>query len=76
MNHPQAEHWFVIKQVLRYLFDLALMYTQTGILIHGFSDADWASDTSDHHSYTGYAYLLEGAAISWKETTNDSFIVH
>jgi len=70
-NYPQAEHWFAIKRILRYLsgtFDLALVYTQRVWCTsdpHNFSDADWAS-TFDHHSYTSYAYLLGGAAISWR----------
>jgi len=61
---------FAIKRVLRYLsgtFDLALVYIQTGDPIHDpiliFSDADWAGDTSDRHSYISYhsyiIYLLE-----------------
>jgi hypothetical protein len=68
-NDPQAEHWSVAKRILRYLLgtsDLALVYTSTGESIYGFSDADWTGDTSDRCSYTGYVYLLGGAAISWK----------
>jgi len=68
---------FAIKRVLRYLsgtFDLALVYIQTGDPIHDpipiFSDADWAGDTSDRHSYINYhsyiTYLLGRAAISWR----------
>jgi len=69
VNDPQAEHWSAAKRVLRYLSKtsyLALVYTQTGEPIHGFSDADWASDLSNRYSYTGYVYILGGAAITWR----------
>ncbi|CAI7847132.1 unnamed protein product [Closterium sp. NIES-54] len=32
----------------------------------GFSDADYAGDTADRKSHTGYVYCLNGAAISWQ----------
>jgi len=51
-----------------------LVYTQTGDLIH-FSD--WADNTSDRHSYIGYAYLLGGVDfLEIPETTINNFIVH
>jgi hypothetical protein len=34
--------------------------------ITGYSDADWAGDVGDRKSTSGYAFLLRGAAISWK----------
>ena len=34
-------------------------------LLVGFTDATWADDPVTHQSQTGYAYLLNGAAISW-----------
>ena len=33
--------------------------------MEGFIDADWASCIDDRRSYTGYAFLLAGAAILW-----------
>ncbi|CAI7812747.1 unnamed protein product [Closterium sp. NIES-53] len=32
----------------------------------GFSDADYAGDSADRKSHTGYVYCLNGAAISWQ----------
>ena len=34
--------------------------------IIGYSDADWAGDVGDRKFTTGYAFLLGGAAVSWK----------
>jgi len=55
--------------MLRYLSEtsyLALIYTHTGESIQRFSDANWASDPSNRHSYTDYVYLLGRAAIIWR----------
>ena len=35
-------------------------------LLVGFTDATWADDPVTRRSQTGYAYLLNGAAISWR----------
>ncbi|KMQ84639.1 retrovirus-related pol polyprotein from transposon tnt 1-94 [Lasius niger] len=32
----------------------------------GYSDADWGKCTIDRKSYTGYSFILSGAAVSWK----------
>jgi hypothetical protein len=34
--------------------------------ITGYVDANWAGDEKDRKSYTGYAFILGGAAISWQ----------
>jgi len=35
-------------------------------LIIGYSDADWGGCQHDRRSYTGYVFLMCGAAISWR----------
>ncbi|XP_054745839.1 uncharacterized protein LOC129250229 [Anastrepha obliqua] len=67
-DRPKA-HWNAIKRVLRYLADTAskgLVYQRTALPLVGYTDADWSGCTNGRRSYTGYAYLLSNAAISWK----------
>ncbi|KAL6322034.1 hypothetical protein AAG906_003177 [Vitis piasezkii] len=58
------------KKVLRYLQgtkDLMLTYQRTNILhVVGFCDADFAGCIYDKKSTTGYIFVMEGGAVSWK----------
>ncbi|KAL1448085.1 hypothetical protein WDU94_013979 [Cyamophila willieti] len=62
-------HWNAVKRIMRYLkqtIDLKLTYKKNSNKdLYGFSDADWASDTIERKSTTGYAFFLSGGAISW-----------
>ncbi|XP_074099282.1 uncharacterized protein LOC141527613 [Cotesia typhae] len=68
-ERPNEEHWGAAKRVLRYLkgtTNLSLVYNRPVDKITGYADADWGNDPADSKSYTGYVFLLAGAAISWK----------
>lgn len=68
-EHPNEEHREAAKRVLRYLkgtSKLGLVYNRPAGIITGYSDADWGNDLVDSRSYTGYVFLLGGAAISCK----------
>ena len=57
------------KRALRYLQrtkDLGLVYRGGCTTLVGYVDADWAGNAVDRRSYTGYAFSLGGAAISWE----------
>lgn len=63
------EHWRSAKRVLRYLkgtVSHGLVFKKTGKYVQGFVDADWANDEQDRRSYTGFTFLLGGAAVSWE----------
>ena len=62
------EHWKAVKRIFCYLkgtLDYALEYSGSDQAVHGYSNADWARNIDDHHSTTGYAFLLNRGAISW-----------
>lgn len=62
-------HWNMVKRVLRYVRgtkDLRLTYSRNSdSRLVGYCDASYASDSADPRSTTGYAFMLQGAAISW-----------
>ncbi|UYV82166.1 hypothetical protein LAZ67_21001203 [Cordylochernes scorpioides] len=67
-SSPLQQHWNSVKHLLRYLKktkDLKLVFSKTGKKLAAFADADWGSDKEDRKSYSGYIFVLGGAAISW-----------
>jgi len=64
---PTPEHWEAVKRIYRYLLGtrkLALTFGAGKQGLEGFTDADRASQ--EHcHVISGYAYILDGGAVSW-----------
>lgn len=70
---PTDEHWVTVKHVLRYLRgtadkELCFRKSSEGLGLQAHSDADWAADTTDRRSTTGYCVrMCEGSSlVSWK----------
>lgn len=64
-----VDHWKAAKRVLRYLkgtSDYGLVYERTDLPLFGVVDADWGSNAIDRKSYSGFAFILAGAPISWE----------
>ena len=68
-NNPGVAHWLAVKRIMRYLkgtIDMKLTYSKNGNeVVQGYCDSDWASDSIDRRSTTGYVFKLQGGAISW-----------
>jgi len=68
---PGADHQCTLDRAFRYLratSDRQLIFqrgTPSGTVLHGFVDADWASDVNDRKSTSGFVFMLGGTAISW-----------
>ncbi len=65
--NPGMAHWVAVKRIFCYLMgthDLWLMYGETCRTLVGYADAD-GSMTEDCHAITGYAFLIDGRAVSW-----------
>lgn len=70
-----VEHWKAAKRVLRYIkgtSDYGLVYERTGLPLFGVVDADWGSNAIDRKSYSGFAFILAGAPISWEARKQQS----
>ena len=72
-------HWVVVKNILKYLRmtkDVFLIYGDGDLIVNGYSDASFQFDRDDSKSQSGYVFILNGGATSWKsskqETTADS----
>jgi hypothetical protein len=68
MRSPTSTHWTGAKQVLRYLkgtIDFVLHYTLGSLHLSGFYDSDWAGNSDDRRSTTGFGIFLGSNLISW-----------
>ena len=67
VDNPGWAHWEGVKHIFRYLASMrnwALVYGTKVKGLEGFTDAD--SATQEHrHAITGYAFLIDGGAVSW-----------
>ncbi|CAH9089803.1 unnamed protein product [Cuscuta europaea] len=71
MANPGMSHWTALKWLLRYLrgtpsHGLVFSKTETGILLTGYVDSNYANDRDNRKSTTSYIFTLCGSCISWK----------
>lgn len=69
-NNPSDIHWTNLKRIIRYIKGtkhLKLIFSKNSDdnEIIGYVDADWASDTEDRKSVSGYVFKVFGCPISW-----------
>ena len=65
---PTNNHFQAAKHLLRYLkqtASLALIYSPADSLV-GYTNSDFAEDTGDRKSTSGYVFTLTNAAVSWR----------
>jgi hypothetical protein len=65
--NPGPTHWEAVKRIFCYLAgtrDLWLSYGETRRVLEGYADAD-GSMAEDRRAITGYAFLIDGGAVSW-----------
>ena len=72
MGNPGREHWRAVKWLLRYMNGTAnhgILYggsENNSCQVSGFVDSDFAADLDKRRSITGYVFILNGGAVSWK----------
>ena len=73
---PAHAHWTAVKRILRYLQGTVNygLYYPLGVKssVVGYSDSDWAGDISDRKSTSGYIFLVNGTAVSWRSQKQKS----
>ena len=68
LQRSGADHWLAAKRVLRYLKgtkDVGITFGGRDLILEGYCDADWAGDTGNRRSTTGYVFKLAGGPVSW-----------
>ena len=69
---PGEAHWCAAKNILKYLRrtkDDFLVYGGDDELIaQGYTDASFQTDRDGYESQSGYVFILNGGAVSWKSS--------
>jgi len=69
--NPGRKHWIEAKRTLRYLgstINYCLHYSRDEPIVKLWSDADWAGDTDDRHSFTGTLVTLGRNIFDWRSS--------
>ena len=65
-------HWCAAKNILKYLRrtrDDVLVYGgDDELIVKGYTDASFQTDRDDFESQSGYVFILNGGAVSWKSS--------
>lgn len=75
MQSPSTVHYSAVKRILRYLTGtrhLGLLFSALNLDLYAYCDADWAGDSLDRRSTSGFVAFLGDSPISWttkKQTT-------
>ena len=75
-SDPGDAHWVAVKNILKYLRrtkDSLLIYGgQEELVVIGYTDASFQTDKDDFRSQSGYVFCLNGGAVSWKSSKQDT----
>jgi hypothetical protein len=73
---PGESHWAAVKTILKYLRrtkDMFLVYGGDDELsVKGYTDASYLTDLDDSRSQSGYVFIMNGGAVSWKSSKQDT----
>ncbi|KAJ9538613.1 hypothetical protein OSB04_031346 [Centaurea solstitialis] len=76
-QNPGEAHWVAVKNILKYLRHTKEMFLVFGgsedeISVTGYSNASFQTDRDDFRSQSRYVFTLNGGAISWKSSKQDT----
>ncbi|XP_020674473.2 uncharacterized protein LOC110093814 [Dendrobium catenatum] len=69
MHNPLNVHFETLKRLLRYIkgtIDKGISLYRDSLILSGYVDSDWATNSHDRKSITGYCYFMGKSIISWQ----------
>ncbi|WVZ83807.1 LOW QUALITY PROTEIN: hypothetical protein U9M48_030907 [Paspalum notatum var. saurae] len=73
---PGEGHWIAVKNILKYLRrtkDAFLVFGgEKELVVKGYTDASFQTDKDDSRSQVGFVFCLNGGAVSWKSSKQDT----
>ena len=75
-SNPGEGHWTAVKNILKYLKrtkDSFLIYGgDEELVVRGYTEASFQMDKDDSISLSGFVFCLNGGAISWKSSKQET----
>src|SRR5688572_28750992 len=75
-SDPGESHWIAVKSILKYLRrtkDMFLVYGgEEKLVVTGYTDATFQTDRDDSKSQSGFVFKLNGGAVSWKSSKQET----
>ena len=75
-ENPGLSHWTAVKNILKYLRNTKEMLLVYGgeqeLKVRGYSDASFQTDRDDSKSQSGWVFTLNGGAVTWKSSKQDT----
>lgn len=75
-SNPGEGHWTAVKNILKYLKrtkDSFLVYgCEDELAVKGYTDASFQTDNDDYKSQSGFVFCLNGGAVSWKSSKQET----
>ncbi len=78
-SDPGMGHWTGVKNTLKYLNrtkEMFLVYGGDGgdeeLIVKGYTDAGFITDPDDSKAQSGYVFTLNGGAVSWKSSKQNT----
>ena len=75
-DNPGKGHYTVVKNILKYLRNTRNMFLVSGgnneLKLYGYSDASFQTDRDDSCSQSGLVFLLNGGAVTWKSSKEET----
>jgi hypothetical protein len=70
-SNPGMSHWTAVKNIVKFLRrtkDMVLVYGGSNIEldVKGYVSTNYKADSDDEKSQTGYVFLVNGGAVSWR----------
>src|SRR4051812_20727828 len=73
---PGEIHWTSAKIILKYLRrtkDMFLIYGgEDELSVKGYTDASYLTDSDDSRSQSRYMFIINGGAVSWKSSKQET----
>ncbi|WVZ84951.1 hypothetical protein U9M48_031917 [Paspalum notatum var. saurae] len=73
---PGEGHWIAVKNIIKYLRRTKDAFQVFGgeeeLVVKGYTDADFQTDKDDSRSQAGFVFCLNGGAVSWKSSKQDT----